>query len=71
MSKVIEQKIPKIIGVGQNGASKAIIIPATWRLHMGLKDDTPLIMRLKETKFGFAIELYEQKEELKCQTTKQ
>jgi len=58
MSNVIEKKIPTILKPSKG--VRAILIPSTWRVIAGITDETELLMRLKKTKYGYAIDIYKQ-----------
>ena len=58
MNDVIEMKIPTIIKPSQG--VRAVLIPATWRVIADITDETELLMRLKKTKYGYAIDIYKQ-----------
>jgi len=63
MSKIIETKIPTILRPSKG--VRGVLIPSTWRVIAGITDDTELLMRLKRTKYGYAIDIYNQKVEAK------
>jgi len=58
MSDVIEMKIPTIIRPTKG--TRGILIPSVWREIAGITDQTELLMRLKRTKYGYAIDIYKQ-----------
>jgi len=58
MSNAIETKIPTILKPSKG--VRAILIPSTWRVIAGINDETELLMRLKKTKYGYAIDIYKQ-----------
>ena len=63
MSKIIEMKKPTMIKLGGERGSRGILLPLKWLAIAGITDETELLMRLKQTKYGYAIDIYNQKVE--------
>jgi len=60
LSELIEIKKPTIIKLGEKRGSRGFLLPSTWRVIAGITDETELLMRLKKTKYGYAIDIYKQ-----------